>query len=132
VTTPVYPHVVSPPAMAAGPQTADPWDAPYFGGTVYFEYRAAAPLPPQAPVPGVVSPSPPVRKPLATDPWDTPYFGGTTYLRFPAFTGPASLAASSDADAVLARAAESTMAVADMPEPTRQGRRGWLARLFRR
>ncbi|HEV8193123.1 MAG TPA: hypothetical protein VGP82_16805 [Ktedonobacterales bacterium] len=46
MTTTIQPYVTSPVATAERRQTADPWDAPYFGGTVYFEDRASATWPP--------------------------------------------------------------------------------------
>jgi hypothetical protein len=81
---------------------ADPWDAPYFGGRVYFHYppfqHAAVPA---AALPASPSPAPePVRPDVA----------------------PAQPVAHSTAD-------EAASVLAETPTPAR---RGWLSRLFRR
>jgi hypothetical protein len=85
---------------------ADPWDAPYFGGHVYFSYppfqhtvaapAAAAPLTPAS--------RPPVPEPVRPE------------------VAPARLVAHSTAD-------EAASVLAETPTPAR---RGWLSRLFRR
>lgn len=102
MTTTAYPN----PATHA--TTADPWDAPYFGGAVYFQYRASMTLTTQVLAPAatakVAEAIPPTSQPqrvFATDPWDAPYFGGPIYLRFPAFAGPTTRDISERAEAAL-------------------------------
>ena len=84
---------------------ADPWDAPYFGGRVYFSYppfQLAVAAPAVAP-PAPASP-PPAPEPARPD------------------VGPAQPVAHSTADE-----AASVLAVTLAP-----ARRGWLSRLLRR
>ena len=73
---------------------ADPWDAPYFGGTVYFSYQPTLPalpavhsavatygaLPAGAREDGASVAA--MGGALLADPWDAPYFGGPVYLGY--------------------------------------------------
>jgi hypothetical protein len=149
MTTSILSYAASPAATAERSQPADPWDAPYFGGTVYFRYRASATLPPQEPTPSAAASTPSTRQPLATDPWDAPYFCGPIYLRFPDFSPPIASGLPSHADAsqvdgvvelpapglsqpsVRVSAFES-VAAPDVPSTKRRGRWGWLVGLMKR
>ncbi len=147
MTTTAYPN----PATHA--TTADPWDAPYFGGAVYFRYRVPMTLTTQvaapAPTAKVAESTPPTSQPqriFATDPCDAPYFGGPIYLRFPAFAGPTSdVSASVETTLVKGTTEIATpetnqpvaVALPSKPEvtatrATQRGRWGWLASLFGR
>jgi hypothetical protein len=99
---------VAAPTRASVP-AADPWDAPYFGGRVYFSYHPTlyttphippAPALPSADIASSAAaastapaPAEPVQvralsqrlAPLGLDPWDAPYFGGPVYFHYPAF-----------------------------------------------
>jgi hypothetical protein len=96
---------VAAPARTSVP-AADPWDAPYFGGRVYFSYHptlyptldtSPAPALPSAAIAATSSTAPTLPEqaqaqassrtpsPLSLDPWDAPYFGGPVYFRYPAF-----------------------------------------------
>ncbi len=69
-------------AIAVAPP-ADPWDAPYFGGIVYFSYRPT-PLPTPATSEAALAKLPYTVN--AWEPWDAPYFGAPIYLNFPGFS----------------------------------------------
>lgn len=84
---------------------ADPWDAPYFGGRVYFHYPPFQPaVAPAATAPRAPASPPPTPEPARPD------------------VAPAQPAAHSTADAA-------SSVLAEMPAPAR---RDWLNRLFRR
>ncbi len=113
---------------------ADPWDAPYFGAPIYFQYQPS--LPARAHTEDHASR-------LPVDPWDAPYFGGTVYLGYSAYPAtlaapPASLAPSTGpadeqslpVSAAIGKAPISTVQPDGTATSTR--RRNWLARLFGR
>ncbi|MGZ3638270.1 MAG: hypothetical protein ACXWQR_22040 [Ktedonobacterales bacterium] len=154
--------------MPAKVLAADPWDAPYFGGPVYFEYRPARPAVMDAhaaweagasdDAARVVEAQMETAGALPADPWDAPYFGGPVYFRYAdsgvkgfapaaletaAMDGVegASIVATAEVDgsdggekATTAVPGESgdVLAVAGAPHEDDGKRRGWLARLFRR
>lgn len=147
----------------AGVSPADPWDAPYFGGPVYFGYRPTLAAVTDVHAALVARASDNAARVVETmtagalpaDPWDAPYFGGPVYFGYaePSVKGfglaaieTAATEAGEDA-AIVTKAevdgseqsgvavsseVDAVLLMAEAPNGDDGKRQGWLVRLFRR